>query len=152
MPIIKLLTKIRAPKEKVFDLARNIDLHKESTKQTNEEAIAGVTTGLIGMNQTVTWRAKHLGVYQKLTVKITAFDRPNYFVDEMVKGAFKRFRHEHIFKEEDETTHMIDVFDYDSPLGILGVMADKLFLEKYMTTFLSQRNELIKEMVERESI
>ena len=69
MSFIKLETYISAPIEKVFDLARSIDLHKVSTLGTNEEAIAGRTTGLIELGETVTWQAKHFGLYQKLTVK-----------------------------------------------------------------------------------
>ncbi len=148
MPTIKIQTIIKANKHIVFDLSRSIDLHKISTQQTNEEAIAGVTSGLIGMNQSVTWRAKHFGIYQNLTSKITAFEPPNYFVDEMEKGIFKRFKHEHIFKEDQGQTLMIDVFDYESPLGILGQIADKLFLKKYMQNLLQKRNETIKEFAE----
>jgi ligand-binding SRPBCC domain-containing protein len=84
-------------------------------------------------------------VYQKLTSKITAFDSPGYFVDEMQKGAFKRFKHQHIFNEIEVGTEMIDIFDYASPFGIVGRLADKLFLEKYMTRLLLERNQVIKE-------
>jgi ligand-binding SRPBCC domain-containing protein len=148
MPKIKLETEINAPQKIVFDLSRSIDLHKISTKETNEETIAGVTSGLIGKNQSVTWRAKHFGIYQNLTSKITEFKFPDYFVDEMEKGIFKRFRHEHIFKEFENKTIMVDVFDYESPLGILGKIADKLFLEKYMKSLLEKRNETIKDFAE----
>ena len=148
MPIIQLEISIKASKERVFDLARSIDLHQISTQQTNEEAIAGVTSGLIGKDESVTWRAKHFGVYQTLTAKITAFEMPNYFVDEMEKGIFKRFKHEHIFKELGGETLMIDIFDYGSPLGILGKLADKLFLKEYMKVFLEKRNETIKKFAE----
>jgi ligand-binding SRPBCC domain-containing protein len=150
MPKITIETKIKAAKNIVFDLSRSIDLHKISTQQTNEEAIAGVTSGLIGENEWVTWRAKHFGIYQKLTSKITAFEKPEYFVDEMEKGIFKRFKHEHIFQEIEGQTIMIDIFDYESPLGILGRIADKLFLEKYMKRLLEKRNETIKEFAESE--
>ena len=150
MPVIRLETLIDAPSNRVFDLSRSIDLHKISTKQTNEEAIAGVTSGLIGKNESVTWRAKHFGFYQTLTSKITAFERPEYFVDEMEKGIFKRFKHELIFKEKNGKTFMIDIFDYESPLGILGKIADRLFLEKYMKVLLEKRNDIIKEFAESE--
>jgi ligand-binding SRPBCC domain-containing protein len=148
MPRIELNTKIKAEIQIVFDLSRSIDLHKISTEHTNEEAIAGKTSGLIGLNESVTWRAKHFGVYQELTSKITAFDRPNYFSDEMVKGAFKRFKHEHHFKEVDGVTLMTDYFDYESPLGIIGKLADRLFLKKYMTALLEKRNKVIKDFAE----
>lgn len=148
MPRIELRTEIKASKEIVFDLSRSIDLHKISTEHTNETAIAGKTSGLIGMDESVTWRAKHFGVYQKLTSKITEFERPNLFVDEMVKGAFKSFRHEHHFTDINGGTLMIDYFDYKSPLGVLGKIADKLFLKKYMVDLLEKRNETVKEFAE----
>ena len=148
MPVIRLETRIAAPKARVFDLSRSIDLHKISTEHTNEEAVAGVTAGLIGEHESVTWRARHFGIYQTLTSKITAFQRPEYFVDEMVQGIFKRFKHEHIFKEESGKTLMIDVFDYESPLGILGKIADWLFLQRYMEGLLEKRNETIKAFAE----
>ena len=133
MPRIELRTEIKANKEIVFDLSRSIDLHKISTEHTNEEAVAGKTSGLIGLNESVTWKAKHFGIYQRLTSKVTEFDRPNYFVDELVNGAFKNFRHEHHFTDLNDGTLMKDFFDYKSPLGILGKLADNLFLKTYMT-------------------
>ena len=150
MPVINLETRINAPIKIVFDLSRSIDLHKISTAHTNEEAIAGKTSGLIGLGETVTWRAKHFGIYQKLTTKITEFNSPLYFVDEQLSGAFKSFRHEHHFEEANGVTIMRDIFDYKSPLGILGKLADFLFLKKYMTNLLLRRNQTIKEFGEKE--
>ncbi|TXD83231.1 SRPBCC family protein [Subsaximicrobium wynnwilliamsii] len=100
------------------------------------------------MHESVTWRAKHFGIYQNLTSKITEFDRPNYFTDEMQSGIFKAFKHEHHFAELNGGTLMTDIFDYKSPFGILGKLADKLFLEKYMTEFLTKRNRIVKEFAE----
>jgi ligand-binding SRPBCC domain-containing protein len=148
MPRIELRIEIKADKKIVFDLSRSIDLHKISTEQTKEQAIAGKTSGLIGINESVTWRAKHFGIYQNLTSIITEYDRPNYFVDEMQKGAFKQFKHEHCFAELNDGTLMTDTFDYQSPFGILGKLADKLFLEKYMIELLTERNRVIKEFAE----
>jgi ligand-binding SRPBCC domain-containing protein len=148
MPRIVLITEIYADIRIVFDLCRSVDLHIISTEQTNEEAIAGKTSGLIELNESVTWRAKHFGIYQKLTSKITEFDRPNYFADEMVNGAFKRFKHEHHFAESNGGTIMTDYFDYESPFGILGKLADKILLEKYMTQLLRKRNLAIKAFAE----
>ena len=149
MPTIQLETIIHTDDVKlVFDLSRSIDLHKVSTKHTNEEAIASVTSGLIGRGESVTWRAKHFGIYQTLTSKITTFERPNYFVDEQASGAFQSFRHEYYFEEHG--TKMLDVFNYTSPLGILGRLADVLLLKRYMTQLLIKRNEVIKEYAEAE--
>jgi ligand-binding SRPBCC domain-containing protein len=151
MPRIVLETVISAPINVVFDLSRSIDLHKISTAHTGEEAIAGRTSGLIGMGESVTWRAKHFGIRHELTSYITAFAPPHFFVDEMKKGVFKGFRHEHIFTEENGVTLMKDIFDYQGPYGIFGRMADRLFLEKYMRSLLAGRNHIIKEFAEDES-
>jgi len=152
MPKIELLTEINAPIEKVFNLSRSIDLHMESTKQTGEQAIAGRTSGLIELGETVTWRAKHFGIWQNLTSKITALNSPILFVDEMVSGTFKSFRHEHHFSEVDERTMMKDVFVFESPVGVLGKLANWLILKRYMTNLLETRNKVIKEAAENNSL
>jgi ligand-binding SRPBCC domain-containing protein len=149
MPIIHLETLINAEKEAVFDLARSIDLHQISTAHTNERAVAGKTSGLIELNESVTWEAKHFGIVQRLSSKITEMKSPDYFVDEMVFGAFKSFRHEHIFEANGAGTLMTDVFNYVSPLGVLGKLANVLFLNRYVTDLLVQRNKILKEHAER---
>jgi len=152
LPVIDLETRIKAPIGLCFDLARDIDLHMQSTAHTGEVAIAGVTTGFIGPDEEVTWEAKHFGIRQRLTSRITAYQRPYHFRDSQVRGAFKRFDHDHFFSEVDGATLMRDVFDFDSPLGILGTLANRVYLTRYMTTLLKRRNKLVKEVAERASI
>lgn len=148
MPVIRLQTTIKAHKEIVFDLSRSIDFQSEINRSSNERAVAGRTSGLIGLNETVTWRGKHIGVWQHLTTRITEFNPPNFFVDEMEKGAFKSMRHEHYFFSSEDGTVMKDVFKYRAPLGILGWIANQLFLKAYMTNFLKERNRILKEYAE----
>lgn len=114
MALIELQTMIAAPRERVFDLARSIDAHLHSTPGTNERAIAGITSGLIGQGEEVTWQARHFGVRQRLRVTITRLDRPRYFQDVMVEGAFRRMRHDHHFEERDGRTIMRDRFEFES--------------------------------------
>ncbi|MBM7705750.1 ligand-binding SRPBCC domain-containing protein [Chryseomicrobium aureum] len=148
MPIIHHEIFIHAPITVCFDLARNIDVHIQTTGKTNERAVAGVTSGLIEKGQTVTWEATHLGVRQQLTAKITEMDRPYRFVDAMVKGAFHSFTHIHEFVESGTGTIMKDTFSYKSPLGVVGIVADKLFLERYMREFIVSRAEGLKKIAE----
>ena len=150
LPIIHHEIFIHAPITVCFDLARNIDVHLQTTGKTNERAVAGITSGLIEKGQTVTWEATHLGVRQKLTAKITEMERPYRFVDVMVKGAFHSFTHIHEFVESGTGTIMKDTFSYKSPLGILGILVDKLFLERYMREFIVSRAEGLKELAEQE--
>ena len=148
MPVLELFTLIHAPRERVFDLARSIDAHQDTTGGTEERAVAGVTRGLIGMGDEVTWEARHFGVRQRLTVRVTAFDRPKHFQDIMVSGAFKRMVHDHEFAEHPAGTLMRDRFEFESPLGVLGKIADWLFLTSYMRRFIVRRNEVLKQLAE----
>jgi ligand-binding SRPBCC domain-containing protein len=149
MTTINLITKINAPKKVVFDLSRNIDIHQNSASQTNEKAIAGVTSGLINYNETVTWRGKHFGFYLTHKSRMTAMDFYDYFVDEMEEGKFKTFKHEHSFVEKDGKTVMIDNINYQTPFGIFGRLFDKLFLKKHLINFIIKRNEILKELAEK---
>ena len=148
MPIIKLETEINAPVERVFDLSRSIDLHEDSMSKYEEKAIAGIRSGLINLGETVTWEAVHFGIRQKLTSKITQFERPTYFRDSMVAGAFARFDHDHYFEQTGAGTLIQDVFDYNSPLGVLGTIADWLIVEAHVREMLEERNALIKRIAE----
>lgn len=148
MAEIRLTTFIDAPRERVFDLARSIDAHQASAKGTNEQAIAGVTRGLIGLNDEVTWKAKHFGIRQKLTVRVTQFERPSHFQDIMIAGAFKHMTHDHYFFEDLRGTLMEDVFNFSSPFGLLGRAVDLIVLDRYMKRFLMERNDALKEMAE----
>ncbi len=148
MPVIEYSIYVEAPREQCFDLTRNVDVHVQTTSKTKERAIGGVTSGLMEEGDTVTWQATHLGVKQKLTAQITAMDRPYQFTDVMVKGAFHSFTHTHTFTEQGTGTWMKDRFEYRSPFGPLGTLADKLFLEAYMTRFIVGRAEEIKKIAE----
>jgi ligand-binding SRPBCC domain-containing protein len=150
MPFIELSTLIRAPRDRVFDLARSIDAHQDSTEGTEEHAVAGVTKGLIGMGNEVTWEARHFGVRQRLTVRITALERPRHFQDVMISGAFKCMVHDHEFAERPEGTLMVDRFEFQSPLGILGGFVDRLFLKAYLRRFLVRRNVVLRRLAESE--
>ncbi len=144
MPLIILKTVIAADIQTCFDLSRDIDFHTRSLEHSKERAVAGKISGLIGLDEWVTWEAFHFGIKQRLTSKIMVFNSPNYFVDEMISGAFKSFKHEHIFTSEGNTTIMIDKFYFESPFGILGRFANSIFLKQYMTRLLKQRNYHLK--------
>lgn len=146
MTTINLTTKIKAPKQIVFDASRNIDIHQKSASKSNEKAIAGITSGLINLDETVTWRGRHFGFYLTHKSRITAMTFYDYFVDEMEKGKFKFFKHEHFFEEENGITIMKDKLQYETPFGLFGKLFDFLFLKKHLIKFLLERNKVLKEV------
>lgn len=149
MPTLGIVTRIAAPVEECFDLSRSIDLHLESMIASRERAIAGVTSGLIDDGQEVTWEAHHLGVRWRMTSRITAFDRPHRFVDEMVHGPFASFRHEHTFQQDGEGTTMTDTLAVRMGLGPIGPVAD-IFAAAYLRRLLRLRNAAIKQRAEHD--
>lgn len=149
MIALKLETHIAAPVERCFLLSLSIDLHQESTAETGERAIAGLTSGLIGMGERVTWRGRHFGLWLTHKSEITRYERPRYFRDEMVRGAFESFTHDHWFEPlPDGGTLMRDQLDFAAPLGVLGWIAERAVLQSYLTRFLHTRKEIIRKVAE----
>lgn len=145
---ISICTIINSTPEICFDLSRSIDLHQDSMKEAGERAIAGITNGLIKLNEEVTWEATHFFMRQKLTSRITQFQPPFHFRDEMIKGIFKSMQHDHFFFGSENSTYMIDLFSYVAPVGVLGRIAEKIFLDRYLYNLLSFRNATIKTIAE----
>jgi ligand-binding SRPBCC domain-containing protein len=151
MVVLEEITTISAPIERCFDLSRSVEVHLAGNVHFGEAAVAlgGVTSGLIGLGQRVTWRAKHLGVWQNLTSEITAMDRPVYFQDAMVEGIFKFMKHDHFFQSiSPGETAMRDVFCFAAPVPLFGWFAEILVLRRYMRDLLHERNTVIKQIAE----
>jgi ligand-binding SRPBCC domain-containing protein len=149
MQLIQVETKIAAPPERCFLLSLNMDLHMQSTEQTNEVAIAGVTHGIIGPNETVTWRGRHFGFMLTHESLISKYDRPYHFQDIMLRGMFKSFEHDHFFElTPDGNTLMRDELRFAAPFGPLGWIAERLVLRRYLLRFLEQRNDTIRHIAE----
>jgi len=150
MTTIVVETRIAAPIEVCFDLARDVDAHIKTSSSTNERAVAGRTTGLLELGDTVTFEAVHFGIRQRLTSRIVEFDRPRRFVDEMVEGAFASLRHVHEFVPEGSTVLMRDTLTWRSPLGFLGIIADTLFVESHMRSFMVTKQAELKAYAEKD--
>jgi len=145
MSVVTLETFIRAPAEVCFDAARDIDLHAgHAASPLPHRPVAGVTSGLISLGEEVTWDATFLGVPQRLTSRIVAFDRPRAFTDEMQRGPFRRWRHTHLFEPREGGTLMRDRVEFASPAGPLGALLDFLYLKSFVRRFLLSQNARLK--------
>jgi ligand-binding SRPBCC domain-containing protein len=106
-------------------------------------------TGRIGLNEEVTWRATHFGIPFTMTSRVTALDRPRRFVDEQVRGPFRRFQHEHVFEPRGSGTVMIDRVSFGAPLG-LGWAAERIALAGYVCRLIEKRASFLKVAAERQ--
>src|SRR3954451_17547378 len=123
-----------------FDLSLSIDAHLGAFERSGEQAVGGVTGGLIGLGEFVTWRSRHFGITCTMTSTITAWARPRCFVDEQRKGPFKSFRHEHLFEPVAHGTRVADHVQFEAPLGLLGRVAERLVLARYLRRLIDVRN------------
>lgn len=141
---IEVVTRIGASPEVCFDCARSLDLHVRSLAHTGERAVAGRTSGLIELGEEVTWRARHFGFVHHHTARITQFTRPTHFRDEMVRGRFLLFEHDHWFTPVAGGTEMRDALNFASPCGWLGRLVDRWLLRRYLTRLLQARNQVVR--------
>jgi len=151
MVTLQEVTVIRAPIARCFDLARSVEAHLAGNINWGEAAVAqgGITSGLVGLGQRVTWREKHFATWHRLTSEITAMDRPVYFQDTMIEGPFHFMQHDHTFRTlSSEMTEVGDVFRFAAPLPVLGSLAEILVLRRYMQSLLRKRNAVLKVIAE----
>ncbi|MBL8779243.1 MAG: SRPBCC family protein [Acidimicrobiales bacterium] len=144
----RVVTEVAADPQRCFDVSRDIDVHVDSMGSSGEQAVAGVRHGLIDLDEEVTFEARHLGLRWRMTSRITEFDRPHQFVDEMQKGPFGSWRHEHRYEATARGTRMIDEVSYRSPAGIVGRAVDRLFLRRYMIRLITERAEHLRTVAE----
>lgn len=152
MTHLELVNLIRAPLGECFDLSLSVDAHAKSMVRSGERPIAGVTSGLMHLGETVTWQGRHFGLPFRLTSTISSYERPSRFVDEQIRGPFASWHHEHLFEAVTETeTEMIDKVDFRAPFGPVGAVVDRLLLERYMRRLLEVRNAYLVAELERHS-
>jgi ligand-binding SRPBCC domain-containing protein len=144
MSLIELRTLIEAPAERCFDLSLSVELHLQSTASTGERVIAGRSSGVFELGDHVTWEARHLGLRHRLSMTISACDRPRMFRDELVRGPFRRLVHDHFFDPVERGTLMRDVFEFSSGVPPL----DALVLSPHLRRFLLKRNRAIATLAE----
>jgi ligand-binding SRPBCC domain-containing protein len=137
-------TTLAAPPSAVFAASLSIDNHLGSMAASGERAVDGVTSGSIGLGQSVTWKARHLGVIWTMTSQVTELDEPTRFVDEQQRGPFRYFRHEHTFRPTEQGTEMEDAISFAAPLGPLGWIAERSVLGWYLPRLIRARNAYLK--------
>lgn len=149
MTQLTVVTRMDAPPQRCFDLTRSVETHLQSSTQTGERAVGGKTTGLLQLGDEITFEGRHFGIRQRFTSRITAMNCPTHFRDEMIRGAFKSFMHDHYFEPSGNGTRMVDVLQYAAPYGLLGWVVEKAVLNSYLRRFLRRRGQVLKDLAER---
>jgi ligand-binding SRPBCC domain-containing protein len=133
------------PPAEAFDLSLSVAAHLASMARSHEQAIGRLASDSLRLGEEITWRAWHFGIPWRLTIRITAFDRPRRFIDDQVRGPFRRFHHEHVFEDFEGGSRMIDIVEFEAPAGRLGRIAERLVLASYMRSLINERNRYLAE-------
>lgn len=139
---------IRAAPEHVFAASLDPELHVQSMARFGEEMVAAPAGGMFTEGSTVTWRARHFGVWFRLSSVVYDIDPPRRFCDRQTKGPFGAFQHEHVFLEHPEGTLMRDTITFRSPFGPIGRLLDRLFMRNYVRRLISERNDVLAASLE----
>jgi ligand-binding SRPBCC domain-containing protein len=94
----------------------------------------------VSLGQTIKFESRVLGVRQELVMRVMELERPRRFVDAMVSGRFKSFVHIHEFETAGMGTQLTDTIIWESPFGVLGRLADRLFLKGKLGAMVGKRN------------
>ncbi len=146
---LRVTTWIAAPLSTCFDLARSVDAHVQSAAGTGERVVGGRLSGLLELGDEVTWEARHFGVTQQLSSRITQFRPHTFFQDRMTRGTFRFLEHDHLFEPKGDGTLMTDVLKFVAPFGPLGWIAERVLLAPHLRRFLTARGLALKALAER---
>lgn len=148
MTELTVQTRIAAPSDVCFDLARNVEFHAQSLAHTGERLVFRPPHTLLKLGDEVEFEGRHLGVRQRLRARITALEAPTHFRDEMVRGAFRVFTHDHTFEAVADGTLMTDHLRFSSPGGPLSGLIERYLLRPYLRRLIAARGQEIRRAAE----
>ena len=142
---VKESVHIHAPIDRCFLLSTNVDL---VALILGLKARNGRTTGLVVGDDHVVWRGWKFGMPVLHESVISAYDRPVFFQDSMVRGRFASFTHDHQFHEVDGQTLMIDIVRFSLPFGFIGKAVAKAIVIPHVLKLMRNRFDLLKRVAE----
>jgi ligand-binding SRPBCC domain-containing protein len=150
MPSIHLTSFITAPRERVYDLTRNISVYKKLFDKRKEEFKYSSTSRLLENGESIVIVAKHLGKRRAVSLQLSDVDKSNSFRFTMSKGDLTNYSHLHHFKSADNGTFLIDMVEFGCPVDFTGRLLGRFYFRKYLETLMHERNAIIKDFAETE--
>jgi len=92
------------------------------------------------------------GIKMTWLTEITHVQVPNYFVDEQRFGPYALWHHQHRFTEVDGGVEMVDEVNYAIPLGILGRIANAVFVKHELDRIFDYRYEALEKLFKTEKV
>ena len=89
------------------------------------------------------YRLKWHGLGIRWRTRIVTWNPPHVFTDEQIRGPYRLWHHTHTFTAEAGGTRMVDVVNYQLPLGILGAIAHRLAVRRDLERVFDYRQQVI---------
>ena len=82
-----------------------------------------------------------LGLKMTWISEITHVKEKSFFVDEQKVGPYRMWHHQHRIEALDKGVLMSDLVTYQPPLGVLGYLANRLFIQKKLAEIFEYRKK-----------
>ena len=93
-----------------------------------------------------------LPIRAKWVARITGFARNQFFVDEQIKGPFKKWLHRHEFEAREQAgqagTVLRDIVEFDAGFGPLGNIAEALFIQRQLQGTFTHRQQALEPLLQ----
>lgn len=86
-----------------------------------------------------------LGIKMTWVTEITQVKEKEYFIDEQRVGPYRTWHHEHFIEAVAGGVIMKDFVTYQPPMGILGSLANALFIRKKLVEIFNYRTKIINQ-------
>ncbi|MBL6447995.1 SRPBCC family protein [Fulvivirga sp. 29W222] len=84
--------------------------------------------------------------------EITHVREPYYFVDEQRFGPYALWHHQHHFREVKDGVEMIDEVNYAIPFGIIGRLANSIFVGKEVKAIFDYRHKVLQNYFQNRAV
>jgi ligand-binding SRPBCC domain-containing protein len=157
---------------------KNYMLHKIETKQIlnsdintvwefmrDPQNLSRITPSYMGFNvltslqgakmypgQIIEYTVKPLlGIPLRWVTEITHVQEKEFFVDEQRFGPYVFWHHKHFMKAVENGVEMYDLVHYRLPLGFIGRIANKLFIEKQLKEIFDYRFKVLDQLFNKKT-
>jgi ligand-binding SRPBCC domain-containing protein len=142
---------IRAAPETVFAFHELPDaLNRLTPPWAGSRVVEHAPTVAVGARTVCDIRVAPL-VWIRTELVHTACERPHRFVDEQVRGPFRRWRHEHVVETAPGGAKLIDIVHVEPPLGLLGRAFAPLLIVPRLRRLFAYRHDVTRAWCELSS-
>lgn len=122
------------------------NLVKMTPESMNFRITSDLGDGRMYPGMIITYRVSPLaGIPMTWVTEITQVKEKEFFIDNQLKGPYKFWHHQHLFKPVPGGVEMTDILHYAVPYGFLGTFLERLFIRKKVEGIFEFREKTLKD-------